>query len=226
MLHRQKIWVPIAEHNPLFKQGLEDFLYNNPMSTFVASTLQLRQENMFVAVAPDARKPSRKVARLLAVPFRITPQACDDQSDSAKARPFSSGFASNVSDSLNSLQVMERLLPFMPIHVSICLQMQQLSKQSLLEGDDIVIISNIEKIGKRIAYCKTDIYLDKPSSYLASSPKLLAKERDLRSVEELQNFIDQYYLKVMSGSHVKSILEKKKEYPEPQKGSSQVNVSE
>lgn len=222
MLQRQRIWVPIVEHNPLFKKGLEDFLYNNPMSTFVASTLQLRPENMFVAVEPNARNPGSKVARLLAVPFRITPQACDDKPDGAIARPFSTGFATNVSDCLNSLQVMERLLPFMPIHVSICLQMQQVPKHSLHEGDEIVIMSNIEKIGKRIAYCKTDIYLDKPSSPLASSPKLLAKERDLRSVEELQNFIDQYYPKVMSGSHVKSILERKKEHPEPQKSSPQV----
>lgn len=212
MLQRQKIWVPILEHNPLFKEGLERFLHNNPMSTFVASTLQLRPENMFVTLAPDAFHPEKKVARLLAVPFKITPAACDEMCETTNKRLFSTGFATNVSDSLNSLQVMERLLPAMPIHVSICLQMQQQPREPLFEGEDVVIISGIEKMGKRIAYCKTDIYLDTPPSILTSSPILKKKEQELSSVEQLQSFLDQYYPKVMCGNHVKSILEKKKEH--------------
>lgn len=214
MLQRQKIWIPILEHNPLFKEGLEKFLHNNPMSTFVVSTLHLRAENMFVALAPDAIRPDKKVARLLAVPFKVTSGVCDEVCNETNKRLFSAGFATNVSDCLNSLQVMERLLPFMPIHVSICLQMQQQPKLSLYEGDDVVIVSAIEKMGKRIAYCKTDIYLDTPSTTLTSSPSLRRKEQDLSSVGQLETFLEQYYPKVVSGNHVKSILEKKKGNPD------------
>lgn len=223
MLQRQKLWVPMMKHNPMFAQGVERFLYKNPMSTYVTSTLGLKPEKVFVALEPDAREPEKQVARLLAVPFTVTAGACGDccgttttvSSSSTPAalavcgkqrRPLSHGFATNVSDSLNSLHVMERLLPTLSIHVSICLQLQQL--QQLHEGDEVVIVSSIEKMGKRIAYCKTDFYLDQ-----VEPPKEVAKaERSMETVEDLL-YVLSGYRKALTGSHVKNILAKNKEEP-------------
>lgn len=225
MLQRQKLWVPMMKHNPMFAQGLERFLHKNPMSTYVASTLGLRPDNVFVALEPDARYPEKSVARFMAVPFKVTSAACGDYlaasvtpsslsssgastsvGGSMRRRPLSHGFATNASDSLNSLHVMERLLPTLSIHVSICLQLQQL--QQLYEGDELIIVSAIEKMGKRIAYCKTDVYLDQ-----FEPPKEVAKaERSMENVDDLIQVLAGYR-KALTGSHVKNILAKTKEEP-------------
>lgn len=204
MLQRQKIWVPVLKHNPMYAEGVERFLRNNPMSTRVAATLGLRPDNMFVALEPDERHPEKKVARLMAIPFVVTPSACGSQLHTGGRRPLSGGFATNTSDSLNSLHVMERLLPGMPIHVSVCLQVQQ--QRSLYVGDRVVIISSIDKIGKRMAYCKTDFYLD-PLEVPAQVEK---EEKKIQTVDDLERVLREGYTQAISGSHVKSILEKVK----------------
>lgn len=207
MLQRQKLWVPIAQHNPKFAEGMERFLHNNPMSTLIASTLGLHPERMYVALEPDARQPERRVPRLLAVPFTVSPAACGTRMSEGARRPFSYGFATNTSDSLNSLHVMERLLPALPIHVSVCLQMSQ--QQQLYEGDRVVIVSSINKIGKRMAYCSTDFFLDTPE---APSKELEAEEQRVQTVDDLRQVLGGY-TRVLSGNHVKSILEKMKKEP-------------
>lgn len=202
MLQRQKIWVPILQHNPHYAEGVQRFLHNNPMSTRIATTLGLRVDNMYVALEADGRHKDKKVARFLAVPFTVTSSACGAIAAGSR-RPLSGGFATNTSDSLNSLHVMERLLPGMPIHVSVCLQVQQ--QRTVYEGDQLVIVSCIDKIGKRMAYCKTDFFLDEEKA-----PSSIAKaEQQIQTVDDLEKVLNGYS-RVISGSHVKSILEKSK----------------
>lgn len=201
MLQRQNVWVPMTRHNTLFRDGVERFLRNNPISTLVSSSLRLEPENMFAALEPDPRA-EKPVARLLAVPFVVPKYVCDP-AEGSQLPAVNTGFLNNVADSLNSLHVMERLLPRLSIHVSICLQLQQV--QPLHEGDRVIIISSLDKIGKRIAYCKTDFYVDQDES-----PKgVRAAERSIDSIDSLQHVLN-HYRKVASGSHVKSILERVK----------------
>lgn len=202
MLRRQNLWIPVLQHNPLFGKGLEKFLFQNPVSTLVASKLKLSADNIFVALEADARKPGKQVARFMAVPFTVTEDICDTSQSISQTPTLSTGFATNVSDSLNSLQVMERLLPIMSVHVSICLNLHQ--QTPIRKGDEIVIISSIDKIGKRIAYCSTDFILD------GATPESVAlKEKNIQTFEDLKTVLAGYP-KLMSGKHVKNILEKTK----------------
>eukprot|EP00796_Vickermania_ingenoplastis_P004025 gene4025-2879_t len=218
MLQRQKLWVPVLQHNPMFENGVERFLHNNPMSTRIASTLRLRPDKMFVALEPDSRDPLKRVPRLLAIPFEVTRSACAEAMGSGR-RPISSGFATNTSDSLNSLHVMERLLPHMPIHVSVCLQVQQ--HQRLYEGDRVVIVSCIDKIGKRIAYCRTDYYVDQDTA-----PKEVEKaEQQITTIDDLLEVLKGYPAAI-TGCHVKNILEKAKKMDPPTATAMEVRFSD
>ncbi|EPY35652.1 hypothetical protein STCU_01022 [Strigomonas culicis] len=186
------VWVPVLRHNALFPEGLAGFLDGNPVSQRAARDFSITPDQVYVALEPHPRKPDVRVATMMAFPATVRAGSCDDGY-------LTHGAAVSMCDTVNSYQVMERLLPDRTIHVSVYLQAQEL--QPVREGDQIVMISTIDKMGKRLVYCKTDIYRDLGEV----SAAMAAQEGEVRTVRELQVALTRYQ-KVISGTHVKSIL--------------------
>lgn len=209
MLKRQSLWVPLLKHNPAFLDGFHRFLHNNPVTALSATAMDLKPEDIHVALVPDARTPEKLVAALMAFPVHVTPAACDHVHDHAHDdkpmthRDIAYGFATAVCDSYNSFHVMERLLPHFNPHVSVNIQTQCI--RPLREGERAVVISTIDKMGKRLVYCKTEFFVE-PA---VVSAEMAVREKDIKTLGELQSAL-MYYEKVVNGTHVKSILPESK----------------
>lgn len=186
------VWVPVQQHNPLFAKGLAGFLNGNPVSSRAARSFDIKADNIYVALEPHPKKPEVKLATMMAFPAVVRGETCDDGF-------LTHGAAVSMCDTVNSFQVMERLLPELAVHVSVCLQAQEL--QPVKEGDRIVMISSIDKMGKRLVYCKTDIYKDMDEVTAA----MAAAEGEVRTMHDLRVALTRYE-KVVAGTHVKSIL--------------------
>jgi hypothetical protein len=204
MLQRQSLWVPLTKHNPAFLDGFHRFLHNNPVTSLAVATMRLNPEEIHVALVPDARHPEKRVAAMMAFPVQVTAAACDDdhvhgRSD-APRREIADGLAMTVCDSYNSFHVMERLLPHFNPHVSVNIQSQCI--RPLREGETAVVVSTIDKMGKRLVYCKTEFFVETAAAVTA---ELIEREKQLKTVDELRAALT-YYDKVMNGTHVKSIL--------------------
>lgn len=208
MLTRQSLWVPLVKHNPAFLENFHRFLHNNPITTLSVSGMRLNPEEIRVALVPDARHPSKQVAAMMAFQVQVTPAACDHVHDHAhEAKPvlhreIAYGFANTVCDSYNSFHVMERLLPHFNPHVSVNIQAQCI--RPLREGERAVVISTIDKMGKRLVYCKTEFFVE-PADASAITAEMVEREKNLKTIEQLRAALI-YYEKVVNGTHVKSIL--------------------
>ncbi|KPA78168.1 putative mitochondrial hypothetical protein [Leptomonas pyrrhocoris] len=209
MLKRQSLWVPVVKHNPAFLDGFRRFLTNNPITILSCSLMNVKPEDIHVALVPDARHPSKQVAAMMAFPVRVAPAACDNVHDHAHhdkpvlRREIAFGFATTVCDSFNSLHVMERLLPHSNAHVSVNIQSQM--TRPLREGETAVVVSSIDKFGKRLVYCKAEFFVEPAEGSGVLTPEFVERERNLRTVDDLRAAL-MYYEKTMNGTHVKSIL--------------------
>lgn len=217
MLQRQKLWVPVLKHNPSFTEYFNRFITGNPITSMNVAALNLRPESMFVALQPDKRNHGKQVAAMLAVNIKVLRPACDVLPDiipsrrgtedhgngSAAEAVMNYGFATALVDSMNSFHVMERLLPVYVPHVSVNIQSQlcEPAPCSLAEGTDLVVISTIEKFGKRLVYCSTDFYLDEPTV----PAERAAREAGIENLADLQGAL-RCYRRLLHGTHVKSVL--------------------
>lgn len=205
MLQRQKLWVPVLQHSPSFPEFFARFLVDNPITCLSVAALNIQPTAMKVALQPDARQPGRQVAAMLAVSVRVLRPACDalpQHPSEGGAAALNFGFATALADSMNSFHVMERLLPAFVPHVSVNIQCQLLSApSSLAEGTDLVVVSSIDKLGKRLVYCTTDLYVDE----ISIPPEVAKREAEMETLSDLQGAL-KAYKKVLHGTHVKSIL--------------------
>ncbi|KPI89556.1 hypothetical protein ABL78_1324 [Leptomonas seymouri] len=209
MLKRQSLWVPLVKHNPAFLNGFRQFLRNNPVTTLSVSSMNLNPEEIQVLAVPDARHPLKQVAAMMAFPVQVTPAACECVYDDAHHtkpalhREIAFGLATTVCDSYNSFHVMERLLPHFNAHVSVNIQAQM--TRPLREGEKAVVISSIDKMGKRLVYCKSEFFLELAEGSGVLTPELVEREQNLKTIDDLRAALMNYE-KVMNGTHVKSIL--------------------
>lgn len=206
MLARQALWVPVVKHCPSFVESFHRFLRDNPITSLSVAAVGLKPEEAQVALEPDTRDPERLVAAMMAFPVQISAAACDFALDAPPQRPreLSAGFATSLCDSCNSFQVMQRLLPAFSAHVSVNLESQCL--RTLREGEKVVVVSTIDKMGKRLVYCGTDFYVE-PTAPVAA--EVVERERNLKTLADLRAALT-YYEKAVSGAHVKSIVSERK----------------
>lgn len=203
MLKRQALWVPAVKHNPAFVDYFHRFLVGNPITSLSVAALRIKPEEIQVALEPNSRRPGTMVTSMMAFPATIDASACDTAllANGEQRQQLSFGLATAVCDSCNSFHVMERLIPQMTPHVSVNIQSQCIAP--LRAGDAVVVVSTIEKMGKRLVYCKSEFLVEKPSSAVTAA--MIKAEAELSTIAELQASLMQYD-KAISGTHVKSIL--------------------
>ncbi|KAG5479759.1 hypothetical protein LSCM4_05766 [Leishmania orientalis] len=206
ILKRQALWVPVVKHSPAFVECAQKLLQSSPITSLNAAAMGLKLEEVQVALEPDPRHPDQMMSSMMAFPVQISAPACDfvpDQQSLAQQqqpRELTFGFAISLSDSCNTLHVMERLLPALNPHVSVNIQSHCM--RNLREGERLVVVSSIDKMGKRLVYCKTDFYVE------AAEPvpeEVVQREKSIKTLAELRAAL-MYYEKAVSGSHVKSIM--------------------
>lgn len=117
----------------------------------------MRPENSYVALVNDRHHTKNKVAALLAFPITVSPEACD-YNPVTQRQTLSMGFATGICDSTNSIHVMLRLLPRILWHVSVNIQTQM--NCEVEANSKLILISYIDKMGKRLAFCTTQAYYD------------------------------------------------------------------
>lgn len=198
MLSRQPLWVPVVKHNPAFLESYHRFLHSNPICAQNVAAMNLKPEDVHVALVPDRRAPGKHVAAMMAFPMKVLPAACDvHPADGRQLLSF--GYASALCDSANSFHVMERLLPAFNAHVSVNIQSQYL--RPLVAEEDIVVISEIDKMGKRLVYCKTGYFVEPK----VVSAEMQAQDEGVRTLRDLHAALSSYE-KAVNGTHVKSII--------------------
>lgn len=205
MLTRQALWVPVVKHNPAFVENVHKLLQASPIASLTAAAIRLKLEEVQVALEPDAWHPDKMIASMMAFPVQISAAACDymleqQQRQQPKPRELAFGFAISICDSCNTLHVMERLLPASNRHVSV--NMQTHCMRNLREEEKVVVVSTIDKMGKRLVYCKTDYFVE------ATAPvpeEVVQRERSVKTLAELRAAL-MHYEKAVSGAHVKSII--------------------
>ncbi|KAG5506054.1 hypothetical protein GH5_05735 [Leishmania sp. Ghana 2012 LV757] len=199
ILKRQALWVPVVKHSPAFVECAQKLLQSSPITSLNAAAMGLKLEEVQVALEPDPRHPDQMMSSMMAFPVQISAPACDFVPDQ-QPRELTFGFAISLSDSCNTLHVMERLLPALNPHVSVNIQSHCM--RNLREGERLVVVSSIDKMGKRLVYCKTDFYVE------AAEPvpeEVVQREKSIKTLAELRAAL-MYYEKAVSGSHVKSIM--------------------
>ncbi|KAG5505688.1 hypothetical protein JKF63_05023 [Porcisia hertigi] len=207
MLTRQALWVPVAKHNPAFVERLHGFLQNNPFTSLNVAAVGLKLEDIRVALEPDARDPNKMITPLMAFPVQVSATACDcvlDHQQKDQQPQLNLGFATAICDSFNTFHVMERLLPALNMHVSINIESHCM--RNLREGEKFVVVSTIDKIGKRIAYCKAN-FLVEPTDPVPT--EVIQRERNIKTLAELQKALMNYE-NTFSVAHVKSIISERK----------------
>ncbi|GET88285.1 hypothetical protein, conserved [Leishmania tarentolae] len=205
MLTRQALWVPVVAHNPAFVESAYRLLQSSPITSLTAAAIGLKPEEVQVALEPDARHPGKMIASMMAYPVQISGAACNHtpvlpQRQPPKPRELSLGFAVSICDSCNTLHAMERLLPASNPHVSVNMQTQRL--RHLREEDKVVVVSTIDKMGKRLVYCTTHLFVE------ATEPvpdEVVQREKNIKTLAELRAAL-MHYEKAVSGAHVKSIM--------------------
>ncbi|KAK7200184.1 hypothetical protein NESM_000069300 [Novymonas esmeraldas] len=203
MLSRQALWVPLVQHSPTFTDVFAKFLHNNPITSLNVAAMGLKPEEARVALEPDARSPGKMVVSMMAFPLRVSAAACDVTADQQR-RELTFGFATAVCDSCNSIHVIERLLPALNPHVSVNIQSQ--CARSLVEGEKVVVVSTVDKLGKRLVYCKT-WFLAEPTEPVPE--EVVQREKGITTVAELRAALA-YYETVVTSAHVKSIMADRK----------------
>lgn len=128
-----------------------------PENSYVALVNERHHSNNNKKSKPTDDNTESKVAALLAFPITVSPEACDYNPVTGK-QTLTMGFASGICDSTNSIHVMLRLLPRIPWHVSVNMQTQM--NCEVEANSKLILISYIDKMGKRLAFCTTQAYYD------------------------------------------------------------------
>ncbi|KAG5479374.1 hypothetical protein LSCM1_04634 [Leishmania martiniquensis] len=200
MLARQALWVPVVKHSPAFVEGAHKLLQKSPITSLNVAAMGLKLEEVQVVLEPDPRHPGKVIASMMAFPACISAAACDFVHGQQQRRELTFGFATSLSDSCNTFHVMERLLPALNPHVSVNIQSHCMRR--LREGEKLVVVSTIDKMGKRLVYCKTDFYVEVTEPV---PEEMVQREKSIKTPAELRAAL-MYYEKAVSGSHVKSII--------------------
>ncbi|CCW63793.1 unnamed protein product [Phytomonas sp. EM1] len=202
MLKRQSLWVPVIKHNPIFAKAFHEFKKSSPITNLLFNGARISEEVIHVALDTDAQNPNRSVTALMAFPMLVHEDLCEGTgSDERKA--LACGIEVGLSDAMNSIHMMERLLPEKTPNVSVNMHAESL--KPIHAGDRILVISSIDKFGKGLVYFKTDFYLE-PQSV---SEEILARERDITSLQGLHAALN-LYEKLAHVVHLKCILKSKK----------------
>ncbi|KEG08797.1 thioesterase superfamily protein [Trypanosoma grayi] len=202
MLSRQSLWVPVAAHSPAFLEHYITFTQRSPHTNLMLKALKYAPENTRVLLQPDSRNKGRNVTLAMAFPFTITSAACEAcGAGPAATRAMGSGAFTSLVDTASSLHLMERLLPSDVVHVSVNIQANCLKPIS--EGERVVLISRMDKAGKRLNFLSAELLRDDSSG---SAPGALVDEKEASSVKELERLLRQYTV-LGNGKHVKCVIQ-------------------
>ncbi|CAM38836.1 conserved hypothetical protein [Leishmania braziliensis MHOM/BR/75/M2904] len=204
LLARQALWVPVVKHNPTFVEQVHKFLQISPITSLTAAAIGLKLEEVRVALEPDARHTDKMVASMMAFPVQISGAACDSVLEQQQRRELSFGFATSMCDSCNTIHLIERLLPASHSHVSVSIQSNCM--RNLREGEKLLVVSTIDKMGKRLVYCKTDFFVEVTEPV---PEEVVQRERNIKTLAELRVAL-MHYEKAVSGAHVKLIIAERK----------------
>lgn len=248
MLARQAAWLSANKHDAHFAEYFTSFLNKSSFTKYCCSVLDISHQRCYVALtsrqsvthSSKHSGESRPFAQLMAFPFVVSRESCDDavyasalaQSGDAHAavsecnEPASAmsavrlvgahhdafvhspvmqtGFATLLCDSLTSVHVMQSLAPARPMHVSVNMltRVTSTAARALRSGDQALLVSKIEKFGKRIIYCSARVYLDEDTVSVARE----FAEGQTTSAAELEEQLACYQIAV-SYSHVKNVMQ-------------------
>ncbi|CCD20769.1 hypothetical protein ERJ75_000681500 [Trypanosoma vivax] len=146
MLTRGAAWVPVATHIPSFLNCFSSFVKDSPHNTALQNVLNYKAENTWALVRTDAK--GRKTTDALAFPFTVPAALCEGQR--VGLGPFTS-----LVDTTTSLHVAIALLPSNDMHVSVNIQANAV--QPICAGDKVVLISYMDKFGKRLAFVSAQL---------------------------------------------------------------------
>ncbi|CCW71810.1 unnamed protein product [Phytomonas sp. Hart1] len=202
MLKRQPLWIPVLTHNPGFARAFRDFRAMSAVSNRLLDGSRVSAEDIHVALDVDPKIPHKKVAVLMAFPLRVHGDLCDAVGPKGE-HGLLCGVETALADCMNTVHVIERLLPASTPNVSVSIHAESLRR--INKGDRILVVSAIDKMGKSMVYLKTDFYLEPESA----SEEMVMRERDIASLQDLRMALN-LYEKLAHVVHVKCILNSKK----------------
>nr|CCC93432.1 conserved hypothetical protein [Trypanosoma congolense IL3000] len=193
MLSRHPLWIPATAHIPKFVDHFNRFLNDSPHNVVMQKALRYNGEDTRVLLTQDSKGGKSVLA--MAFPFTVLPALCD-------MSRMGLGVFTSLVDTTTSLHVAAALLPSNDMHVSVSLQTNCVSP--ITAGEKVVLISRMDKFGKRLAFLSAQLLhegavsTDEVCNNLTAGEGLQEVERQLREYPVLAN-----------GRHVKCILPSK-----------------
>lgn len=199
MLTRHPLWLPVASHAPTFLERYVSFVQKSPQSRLLLEAINYCPESTKVFLRPCARRVGQNIIALMAFPFTITPAVCDENGESdVNKHTMTTGAFTSLLDTTTSMHITESLKPSIERHVSVNIQVNLLSPISL--GERVVLISKLDKLGKRLAYMSATLLRDECEESLAAN-----NEAHEMSTGDMDNVLRRYDV-LANGTHVKCIL--------------------
>ncbi|CBH15194.1 hypothetical protein, conserved [Trypanosoma brucei gambiense DAL972] len=188
MFSRHSLWVPAASHFPKFVEHFNRFLKASPHNVELQKALCYKEEETQLLIIQDPK--ARQPIFAMAFPFTVTPALCDGSR-------MGLGTFTSLVDTTTSLHVAAALLPTSDMHVSVSLQTNCV--QPITAGEKVVMISRMDKFGKRLAFLSARL-LRLDDVYENTVAPTAGRE-----LEELERQLSQYQT-LANGTHVKCIL--------------------